>query len=383
MWKNSPAKWRTVSPQGPCWTCSRVRDVATLSDDQKITAYILARKIHGLVDHIQLSILRCFEDTTELAMAGKEPEQSVVRRKELSGVLETLPQLSEQLRRGELDLRRLEAVHERVANLPTPEMVAEVEQALAEAAPGLNRTQLARRATRLVAETDPTGHEQRCQEATAGRRVEFKALPDGMAQIKAILPAVQAREVYEVITRDTAVLPDDDRSTDQKRADCYLDRFLGYGVDRKVTVHVTIPIETLMGLTEDPGLLDGYGPLSADTARELAMHGPWRGLLLNQYRHADALSTNRYRPTAHIREFAKVRDGGVCTAPGCTTPIQELDHVTPWPRGKTKATQLKGLCAWHHHRKTHDNYTVMVDPDGTAHWTTPQGRTYTTAPHQY
>jgi len=29
-----------------------------------------------------------------------------------------------------------------------------------------------------------------------------------------------------------------------------------------------------MGLTEEPGLLDGYGPLAADAARELAMHGP-------------------------------------------------------------------------------------------------------------
>lgn len=44
-------------------------DLSALTEDQKVTAYILCRKIHGLVDHIQLSILGGFEDTTELAMA--------------------------------------------------------------------------------------------------------------------------------------------------------------------------------------------------------------------------------------------------------------------------------------------------------------------------
>src|ERR1700742_3736909 len=130
-------------------------DLGSLSDDQKVTAFIVARKIKAFADHVQLVILDGFEDTTELAMAVKEPEQSVVRQKILSEVLETLSRLSDQLRRGELDLRRLEAVHERVANLPSQDMITRVEDALVDVAPGLNRTQLARKATGLVASTDP------------------------------------------------------------------------------------------------------------------------------------------------------------------------------------------------------------------------------------
>jgi hypothetical protein len=357
-------------------------DIGGLSEDRKVTAFILARKIKAVADHVQLAILAAFDDTTELAMAAKESEQSVVRQKVLSEVLETLPRLSEQLRRGELDLRRLEAVHERVVNLPAQAMIAEVEDGLVEVAPGLNRTQLARRATALVAKADPTGYQARCHKARAGRRVEFTPLPDGMAQLKATLPAIEARQAYDLLAADALALPKDDRTTDHKRADAFLDRFLGKAPQRTVQVHVTIPVETLIGLTEDPGLLDGYGPIPADMARELAMHGPWRGILLDKYRHAAALSTDKYRPPANIREFATVRDGGTCTAPGCNNPIRELDHVTPWPAGKTTATQLKGLCSWHHHRK-HDNYTVTLDPNGTAHWTTPQGRHYTTHPHHY
>jgi hypothetical protein len=167
-------------------------DLAGLSDDQKATAFIVARKIKAFADHVQLVILGGFDDTTELAMAVKEPEQAVVRQKILSEVLETLPRLSDQLRRGELDLRRLEAVHERVANLPSQDMITQIEDALVDVAPGLNRTQLARKATGLVATTDPAGYQQRCEKARAERRVEFKPLPDGMAQLKAVLGAVEA-----------------------------------------------------------------------------------------------------------------------------------------------------------------------------------------------
>ena len=357
-------------------------DVDALSDDQKVTACILIRKIKALAEHIELTIVGCLDDTTELAMAIKEPEQSVVRHKILSEVLETLPRLSDQLRRGEIDLRRLEAVRERVANLPTQAMITQVEDGLVEVAAGLTRTQLARKATGLVAKADPEGYQARCDKARAERRIEFKALPDGMAQFKAILPAIEAREAYDLLIADATALPKDDRTTDQKRADCFMDRFLGNAEDRNVQVHVTIPIETLLGLTEDPGLLDEYGPIPADMARDLAMHGPWRGLLLDEYHHAEAMSRDKYRPDTATREFSKARDGGTCTAPGCTNPIQELDHVVAWPKGETTASNLRGLCAWHHHRK-HDNYQVTLDPDGTARWTTPQGRTYETRPHEY
>ena len=163
-------------------------DPAALTPDQQVTAVILARKIKAFADHLILTILHDCDDTTEMAMAIHEPEQSVVRQKERSTVLDRLPRLSELLRRGELDLRRLETVDDRVVHLPSPEMVAEVEAALVEQAPGLTRTQLARRTTKAVAAADPTGYEQRRQAAREDRRVEFVPLPDGMAELR-IRPA--------------------------------------------------------------------------------------------------------------------------------------------------------------------------------------------------
>ncbi|QUQ65855.1 DUF222 domain-containing protein [Kutzneria sp. CA-103260] len=357
-------------------------DVESLTDDQKLTLLILTRKAMAALHYVELSLVRGIEDTAEIAMAIHEPEQSVVRQKEYSDVLDRLPRCAELLRRGEIDARRLKTVDDRVVHLTDPALISQVDEALADVAPGLTRTQLARRATKAVAEADPLGYDQRRLKAREDRRVEFTPLPDGMAQLSIILPAIDARQAYDLLTQDVRALLKDDRTTDQKRADAFLDRFLGYGVDRTVQVHVTIPVETLIGLTEDPALLDGYGPIAADSARELAMHGPWAGLLLDEYRHACAIGTHTYRPNAQTRTFSILRDGGTCTAPGCTTPIQELDHTIPWPIGKTTATQLKGYCAHHHHLK-HRDYTATLDEDGTLHWHTPQGRHYTTTPHQY
>jgi hypothetical protein len=356
--------------------------VESLSEEQILTALIVNKRLIAALEYINLALRRELSDTAEVAMATHEPEQSVVRQKERSSVLERLPRLCEQLRRGELDLRRLETVNARVINLPCPEMVAEVEDALVEDAPGLTHTQLARRATKAVAEVDPLGYDQRRLKARDGRGVEFFPLPDGMAQLRIKMTAIDARQAYDLLTQDAKALVKDDRTTDQKRADSFLDRFLGYGVDRKVKVHVTISMETLIGLTEEPGTLDGYGPIAADSARKLAMHGPWRGLLLGPTRSVEKMTTHLYRPNARTREFGIRRDGGTCCAPGCTTPIQELDHTVPWPEGKTDAAQLKGYCAHHHHLK-HGNYTVTLDEDGTLHWVTPLGRHYATQPHQY
>jgi len=357
-------------------------DISTLSPEQILTAIIVARKNLAALQHLELALLRVMDDITEIAMATHQPEQSVVRQKQRSAVLDRLPRLAELLRRGEIDLRRLETVDERVVHLPNQAMITEAEDALVDIAPGLTRTQLARRTTKAVAEVDPLGYDQRRLKANEDRCVEFIPLPDGMAELRIRLSAIDARACYDILTKDARSCPKDERTTDQKRADAFQDRFLGYGVDRKVQVHVTISMETLMGLTEDPGLLDGYGPIAADSARELAMHGPWRGILLDEYRRAEAISTHKYRPDIHCRELVKIRDGGTCCAPGCILTIQELDHTVPWPKGKTAATQLKGYCEHHHHEK-HGDHNATLDPNGTLHWTTPQGRHYTTQPHQY
>ncbi|MEV6606290.1 DUF222 domain-containing protein [Kutzneria sp. NPDC051319] len=371
-----------MEPDGAMFDLLTGTDLDSLCTDQLVTLAILARKMKSACEWAELAVLKRVDDTTELAMAIKEPEQSVARRKEASGALDVLPRLAEQLRCGELDFARFDAVRERIRHLDQPEQITEVEDALVGVAAGLNRTQLCRKTTGLVAKADPEGYETRCQKAAKERRIEFSPLPDGMAKLTWTLQATDAHRLFQQICADAKALPADDRTTDQKRSDVLMDRVLGNRQQWNVRTYVTVSIETLLGLTNDPGQLAGYGPISADTARELAMHGPWRGILLDEHRHATAITTDTYRPTALMKEFTRAQSGGICTAPGCNRPVQEHDHIIPWPQGDTTPTNLQGLCVRHHHIK-HENYTVTRDTNGTTHWTTPTGRHHTTHPTQH
>ena len=62
--------------------------------------------------------------------------------------------------------------------------------------------------------------------------------------------------------------------------------------------------------------------------------------------------------------------------PGCPRKAMacDKDHLIPWPRGSTSATNLADECE-HHHLGKHDCLSVERLPDGTFRWTTPCGIT--------
>ena len=369
-------------PDGTLFDLLVGTDPSRLSSAQTLTAIVMTRKAQAMLEHVAMRLLNTFPDTTEVALATHQTEQSVMRQKELSDALVALPRLADQVRCGELDMFRLSTIYKRVEKLPSQAMVKQVEDELLDVAAGLNNTKLAHRTNRLVGIADPNGFEARHTKAKAERKVEFIPLPDGMAQVRATLSAQDARGLFNTLIDDARTMPrTDERTTDQRRADALVDRVQGKASKRASTVHVTISMETLLGLTQDPGLLAGYGPVAAATACELAALGDWRVILLDTHRHATAISSHRHTPPAALRELLTAH-GHTCTAPGCNNPIQELDHVTPWPQGPTTNTNLQGLCSWHHHLK-HRNYHVTKDPHGTTHWTTPHHRHYTNHPHEY
>jgi hypothetical protein len=47
---------------------------------------------------------------------------------------------------------------------------------------------------------------------------------------------------------------------------------LGRGI--RATVHVTVPVLTVLGLDDEPATVEGYGPIGADTARRLCANAP-------------------------------------------------------------------------------------------------------------
>ncbi len=152
-------------------------------------------------------------------------------------------------------------------------------------------------------------------------------------------------------------------------------------VDTVITV--TIPIDSLAGLTDTPAVINGFGAIPAEDARRLAAgDARWRHILTCRTTGAVLdVGTLSYRPPAALDRHVRLRDG-TCRFPGCAVPATEcdLDHLIPFPLGPTSAANLHALCRRHHNLKHEAGWTVQPTPGSGLRWTSPQGATATTHP---
>jgi len=160
------------------------------------------------------------------------------------------------------------------------------------------------------------------------------------------------------------------------------DRYFG----TRPRLSVTVPALVLLGLSEEPGSLDGYGPIDPNTARLLAAGAPSMIRLLTHPETGAILSVgrDRYRVPADLRAFLRVRDG-TCRFPGCSRQAElcDIDHTLQWQhQHPTAHYNLAHLCPGHHTIKDETAWAVEHTPDGTGalEWTSPTGRKHLTEP---
>jgi Domain of unknown function (DUF222) len=153
--------------------------------------------------------------------------------------------------------------------------------------------------------------------------------------------------------------------------------------DRPVSVGVTVPLSTLIGLDDQPAELAGYGPIPASVARRLAAHGTWRRILTDPVSGAVLdYGTTRYRPPPDLVEIVHLRDR-TCRWPGCHHPAArtQTDHTTPASAGgATSAAGLGPECWPCHLARTHTGWAVDQPQPGRFEWTAPDGHRYTVDP---
>jgi hypothetical protein len=155
---------------------------------------------------------------------------------------------------------------------------------------------------------------------------------------------------------------------------------------RKITptVTVTVPALTLLGVTDDPAILDGYGPIDADTARTLAGQSTtWYRMLTDPKTGAPiAADRTKYRPTKAMKRYLRYVDG-TCRFPGCNRRARhcDLDHTNDHAHGgPTRCENLSHLCPKHHRLKHQTTWKVKQLSAGTLEWTSPGGHNYITHP---
>ncbi|MEO5921984.1 MAG: DUF222 domain-containing protein [Pseudolysinimonas sp.] len=223
---------------------------------------------------------------------------------------------------------------------------------------------------------------ERAAVARLSRGVWLEDDVDGMAWLSMKMPAADAHRAFASIdsaARSLDAAGDEARSLSQLRADVAVDLLTGAGGSARagVSVAVTVPVMTLLGRSDEPGTLDGYGPIDARTARELAGHAPSFTRLLVHPVSSAVLDLDRtsYRVPADLKRWLAVRDR-TCTFPGCGRAASgsDIDHTVPWHRGgATTAENLAHLCRHHHRLKHQTRWQVKQVPDRRPEWTSPTG----------
>jgi hypothetical protein len=348
----------------------------------------------------------------EVACALKLSGTTAAKRLQVARELDShYPTTLGMLERGEICYMQAVAVTEACGVLD-PLLAAQVEAAIAEKMPGLATGQTRRALAREIVRADPRGAEERHRKRKRERQMVHYAQDDGMAMWGAILPAEQAARMNQAVDAHAATLPDEGRTLEQKRVDALFDLVVNRAVTSgtgstgnageqvpggrsAAVVQVTVPLDVLIGESDEPAQLKGYGPITAGQAREIAFaEGTiWRRLIIEP-KTGMLVKTDptTYKPTAETERHVIARDGR-CTFPTCQMPAHrcDLDHIQPFNHddpaagGQTVPENLGPLCRRHHVMKTHHpGWRVTRDADtGIATWTAPTGHIYTSSPRNY
>lgn len=149
------------------------------------------------------------------------------------------------------------------------------------------------------------------------------------------------------------------------------------------TVVITVPVLSLLGITDEPARLEGVGPIDIETAKRLAANAPSFHRLLTHPITGVRLDLDRttYAPPADLRRWVQLRDE-TCRFPGCNRPASrcDIDHAHEWQHGgTTAAANLASLCRPDHNGKSTGLTTETLLADSTTDWDTPW-RTLTDPP---
>jgi hypothetical protein len=246
------------------------------------------------------------------------------------------------------------------------------------------------------ASTGQTSTGQAGDEQTRARQAGDQQTPAGQARDEQSI----AGQAADGPDGEPAAAVDKDKPTaDQRRADITADLFefiLTNGLDwlgrrlpdqhrRRPHIEILIPINTLLGLDDDPGELTGYGPIPAEMARHIATNGTWRRILTDPTNGTVLeASTTRHDPGPLVSETLLAAHP-TCDWTNCNKPARtcDRDHGTPFTQtGTTQLADLRNYCELHHIIKDTPTWgwKTTNNPDGSTTHTTPTGHRYTTPP---
>jgi hypothetical protein len=248
-------------------------------------------------------------------------------------------------------------------------------------------------AKKLAYRLDPAGFVARRARAEAERRVWLRPAPDQMVHLISLLPVAQGVAAYGALIQhaDTVVVSGQrgTRGRGQIMADTLVERLTGQAqaADVPVAVNVLVPVDSLLAGGSEPAHLDGYGPVPAQTARDLIADPSdatpmWIRRLFTAPEAGElvAMESRQRFFTAGQRRFIGFRDQ-FCRTPYCGAPIRHTDHIHPAGRdGPTTVRNGQGYCQACNHAKQAPGWrTTVIDNDDSVH----EVETITPTAHRY
>ncbi|TFC47698.1 DUF222 domain-containing protein [Cryobacterium sp. TMT2-17-1] len=222
------------------------------------------------------------EFVTELSCTLRLPVRSTETLiAESRTLINELPGTRAALQDGSITYRHAQAIMNQAWSLHA-EALAGFEETLLKSAPHLTVANLKNEARIMRERLHPGSITARHQKSVADRTVIFEPEADGMASRSWYDSAEKVKAGYDRLTVMGMSLqgPNDTHTLTQLRADVFEDLILdgvtasGVGQGIRGSVHVTVPVMTLLGHPEQPSHFEGSGPIDPDTAREIAAGTP-------------------------------------------------------------------------------------------------------------
>jgi hypothetical protein len=315
---------------------------------------------------------------------GMNPQTAAMQISQAYDLVTRLPATTAALEAGDIDYVRAKAMTD-LTEVLTEAQALRVEQKVLAYGRRVNPSRFRQSIRHHVIAADPAAAERRRRTARATRDVTGRDLPDSMSQLAITLEPHEAQAAYDRINTLANNAKTPERTLAQCRADVFMDLVLGKAFERTpVQVNVMVPLTTLMGLNRHPGEISGFGPITAEYARELARDAAWRRVITDEHGHVLEVSRRRLASPALARHI-RLRDR-TCRQPGCGRPADkaEIDHTIRYnDGGATSPDNTSALCRKHNLMRERSSWDCSQPIPGKLVFRTPTGRVHVTEPEPY
>jgi hypothetical protein len=377
---------------------AQARELATMAEVSRRTLASLPTELAGKPEFVdglaEMEIGAALACTTRAAAAQLDLAEDLLNR---------LPAVYEAMLAGTVDYPKALLLSKATYGLSDEQARAVVARILPDA-PRRTTGQLRARLDTLVIKADPKAAKRRYRTGVQRRRLAHWRDHDGTAVLSGTgLPVDRSMAAWGRVDAIARWLKDtgDQRTLEQLRADVALDLLQGLpvsGPDGQTdqptptgsageggSLELTVPLETLLNLKDDPGELGSWGPILADTARDALKDlfaAPWRVTVIDDTGRVIWHAPLRRRPTPGDANYVKARDRR-CRFPGCRRPARraQIDHTQEHQHDGPSIPPNLGVLCWRHHTVKSEGLWKLKQPDeGTFIWTSPLGQTYLIEP---